>query len=360
MVDRALYDSKNCNLEDLLIWDKTQLVEFEPRILGEGQLRLTQQNKQILAYLNRTRNPKVNIRITPFNAKDATSAETEIFLFKRAFNLLQERRTPHIVRYVTSIYCQNLSESIREGEYFKLRARKFSQTSLGLKGIDILAPQRINQAGILILENKGVDFVFDVDEDEFLDILFQVGYTLRELAQAGIRTNGVNLNQIKVSQLTINNIYYFLEDDVFYQNLNERKLQIKIDAFYDGTYCDNHCENEKFDLGSFISSCRDNLARFKDPNVRTIISNLNIRFSFKDHLLNGTFNLYGVDQLKFDEFPVNSYSKGNADMILPLGVYVSQLTGQEAINYINNLYDKKLKIFGTLPQPILEEVIENF
>lgn len=332
-----VFDSHACDLESILVLSKTE----EGKDTFTGLLKEKQSDTKIIAFLNRSRNPTVNIRITPLSdERKIINATMEILLSKKALSLIQNRRTPHIARYVTSIHCDNLSKSLIEGEYYPLRARKFSQTTAP-NPIDLFVTHKTKEAAVLITEGKGVDFMFDLTPEEFLDIFFQVSYTLRELLSVNIRTNGVSLDQIKVITLDPNSqLYYFLENNKVYRNLNPRKLHIKINAFYDGTLCEV-CENERFDLDFFIRSCQENIRKFSSPQTREIIRNLPTRMTFADHVAMGTFNLFDISDLRRQDFPTRYYNKGTPDLIFEGGVYFSSKLTSDPIDFVNRLAQAK-------------------
>lgn len=172
-----------------------------------------------------------------FYEKGDNSAVIERMLYKYLKNLLWNMRTPNIMRYIAGFECSNFLRFLKEKKkepssdkpYYTKLIRKTE--SLKEKNDDI----DVNKAVITVVElGKGMSFSEllqkGLNKDDFLAIMFQTFYTLRELFLNKVRHNDIHLGNIWINILPQpQRMIYFISDDVY--AVLETKYLVKIYDF---------------------------------------------------------------------------------------------------------------------------------
>ena len=208
-----------------------------------GTFKRTDETFQVIKeYLEETKNDKVFIKIG-FLASDDNSMYVEMMIYKYLRKLLLDNRTPNIMRYVMSFHCNdfiNTVERTEEGLYKEktLKILKKMQKQYSKLNLD--------EAIITLIElGKGMQFnelMGILSDDDFLSIIFQVFYTLRELHLNNIRHNDIHLANIWINILpNPKRMIYFVDDNTY--AVFDTKYIVKIFDFDKGTFTNDTLTN---------------------------------------------------------------------------------------------------------------------
>jgi hypothetical protein len=190
--------------------------------------------KVLQNYMRRRHTRDIFVKIGFFINGD-NSADVEQAIYKYLYKLYLTRRTPNIMRYVANFECDELKDYLHD----QINRHTLSKTLKSkydrlINMIDNLEDQNDklngNIAKFLLIE-RGNGYSLDylltnmsITSEEFLEIMFQVFYTLREMYIHRVRHNDIHLGNIWINvHKKPQHLIYFV-DDKHYSILNTRYI----------------------------------------------------------------------------------------------------------------------------------------
>jgi len=221
---------------------------------------------------------------TVFSVKGDNSDLVEKTIYKYLTKLVIQHRTPNFMRFVAAFKCENYINM-----FFELDIIDSTQASVFEDNAEDIGDvyDITNEVIVLILERGMGNSLRDIlkkykpDENEFINIMFQVFYTLREMYMAKVRHNDLHLGNIWIDVLpSKRRLIYFVTDNEY--AIIETKYLVKIYDFDRSTFTDGNLTNTSLnDFCPDYGMCANDNPYF---DVHTIVYYLNYEFAGKSYI----------------------------------------------------------------------------
>lgn len=208
----------------------------------------------ILLEFMKRHNNKVFVKIS-FEDPTDNSGLIERTMYKYLLHLYFEKRTPNIMRYVASFKCDGFATYI-EQEFTRV-TDPIKKNLLGelidkTNRLSHVPGINVEKATFLVVE-RGIGMDLDhlleshtINEAEFIEIMFQLFYTLREMYIHKVRHNDLHLGNIWINvHSRPHRLIYFVNDDDYV--ILKTKYIVKIYDFDHSAFTIGPLENTLVD-----------------------------------------------------------------------------------------------------------------
>lgn len=237
----------------------------------------------LLEFMKRRHTGQVFVKISFENPAD-NSDLVERTIYKYLFRLYFQKRTPNIMRYVASFKCDNFFDFLL-AEYQKYYGDpKFQLYSTLIKRLLKIKYSNsdidVNEATFLVVERGNGKELQELltakalNEKEFLEIMFQLFYTMREMNIHKVRHNDLHLKNIwiNIHKKPLRIIYFVSDDD--YVVLNTKHV-VKVYDFDRSTFTMGPLKNKALEdqLCPNYGMCSNDNPYFDPHTVAYILYN---------------------------------------------------------------------------------------
>ncbi len=223
LVDDYELEEMYCDVDK--VFDDVKVLEAgggSPTTQAIVKIKPTETNNVLRSYavqLQRKRQqPNVFLKFMPINGDTLNKPTVEIAIYKYLYHVLVEKQiTPHIMKYVASAHCQTLKDHLRWLPDIKKEVKRWYANDEDADGLYYSEIRdTVMKSGKLLVMELGQGMKFSellktkiLSENDLKTILFQVGYTLRQMHLAGVRHNDIHTQNVWINVLPSPQITYY-------------------------------------------------------------------------------------------------------------------------------------------------------
>jgi serine/threonine protein kinase len=200
-------------------------------------------------YVEETGKDGVFIKIG-FDEKNDNSIDMEKTIYKYLLTLLLNNRTPNIMRFVAGFRCNNFFDFVMEEHKKDTKNKYYDELKNKLLKLSLDSDADLHKAIISVIElGEGMDFDELLEKNtvsyvDFLKIMFQILYTLRQLYLNKVKHNDIHIKNVWINILgRPKRLIYFIDDDRY--AIIETRYVVKLYDFDLSTFTIGPLSNTK-------------------------------------------------------------------------------------------------------------------
>ncbi len=275
LVDEYELDETYCDIDQ--VFDDVKVLDSDTASITTQaivKIKPIEANKVLRSYATRLRNkkqpPNVFLKFMPFNSVSMNRPTIEIAIYKYLYKVLvQTKTTPHIMKYIASAHCKNLKNHLDWLPDVDDTVARWYEDDMDADGMDTeeIIDTVMTDSKLLVVEmGRGMSLLNLLEKTQlFLEdvqaILFQIGYTLRQMHLAGVRHNDLHIGNVWVNMSSSPTIRYYQLYDGRYAKV-ESIYTIKIYDFDTSAFTNDVLSNQYLEYGK----CSDyGICQLPDP-----------------------------------------------------------------------------------------------